>query len=48
MGYFELGGSTIILLFTSDKIKIDKDITKALQNKFEVELIYGEKIGDIC
>lgn len=48
MGYFELGGSTIILLFTSGKIKIDKDITKALQNKFEVELIYGEKIGSLC
>ena len=46
-GYFELGGSTIVIL-TDDKIKIDNDIIENSQNNIETKVEYGERIGIKC
>ncbi len=46
-GYFELGGSTIILL-TKKNIKIDEDILAQSKESTETKVSYGEKIGVIC
>ena len=45
-GYFELGGSTIVIL-TSDKIKIDDDIIEYSNKGIETKVKYGEKIGEL-
>ena len=45
-GYFELGGSTIVIL-TNDKIKIDNDILEYSNKDIETKVKYGEKIGEI-
>lgn len=44
-GYFEFGGSTIIVLTQKDKIKIDKDIIKNSRDGYETKVKMGEKIG---
>ncbi len=44
-GYFSFGGSTIILLYQKDTIKLDKDILKNSENNIETIVKYGEKIG---
>ena len=44
-GYFEFGGSTIIMLFKNNTIKIDDDILVQSQNEIETRVKYGEKIG---
>ncbi len=44
-GYFEFNGSTIILIFKKDKIKIDQDIKENSINHIETIVKYGEKIG---
>lgn len=44
-GYFLFGGSTIILLFQKDTIKLDKDIEKYSKQNIEVKINYGDKIG---
>lgn len=46
-GYFEYGGSTIILLIEKDKITIDKDILEMSKNNIETMVKIGEKIGKI-
>ena len=46
-GYFELGGSTIILL-TKKNIKIDEDIVAQSKEGTETKVSYGEKIGELC
>ena len=47
-GYFELGGSTIIIL-TQKKIKIDDDILKCSKNGVETKVEYAQRIGEkIC
>lgn len=46
-GYFELGGSTIVIL-TDDKIKIDNDIIENSQKNIETKVEYGERIGIKC
>ena len=47
-GYFELGGSTIVIL-TKDNIQIDKDIIKNSLEGIETIIKYGERIGEkIC
>lgn len=46
-GYFEFGGSTIILLFKKNTVKIDSDILKYSENGIETIVKYGSKIGDI-
>lgn len=44
-GYFYFGGSTIILLFEKDKIKIDDDILENTKNRIETKVNMGEQIG---
>lgn len=45
-GYFDYGGSTILLLFQKDKIKIDEDILEKSSKDIETMVICGEKIGE--
>ena len=45
-GYFELGGSTIIIL-TNDKVKIDNDILEYSNQGIETKVKYGERIGKV-
>lgn len=46
-GYFEFGGSTIVMLFKKDtKIQIDSDIIRAGNMKMETKVRLGEKIGE--
>lgn len=47
-GYFYFGGSTIVLLFEKDKIKIDDDILENTINGIETKVYMGEKIGVVC
>ena len=44
-GYFEFGGSTIVLLFKKNTIKLDEDIYKNSQENIETIVKYGERIG---
>ena len=44
-GYFEFGGSTVVLLFKAGTIEIDEDILKNSSEDFETVVKYGEKIG---
>lgn len=44
-GYFKFGGSSIVLLFEKNKIKIDNDLLINTQNNLETEVKMGERIG---
>lgn len=44
-GYFELGGSTIIMLFKKDCVQVDEDIVNICSDGIEVKVLMGEKIG---
>ena len=44
-GYFEFGGSTIVLLVKKGIITIDEDILENSKNNIETYVKYGEKIG---
>lgn len=44
-GYFKFGGSTVILFFEKDTVKIDEDILIQSELGFETKLIMGEPIG---
>ena len=44
-GYFEFGGSTIVLLFKKNVISLDKDIEDNSSEGIETIVKYGEKIG---
>lgn len=44
-GYFEFGGSTVVLLFEKDQVIIDEDIVKNSLNDDETKVLMGEKIG---
>lgn len=44
-GYFEFGGSSIVLLFGRDNVAFDEDILKNSANGFETAVKMGEKIG---
>jgi phosphatidylserine decarboxylase len=44
-GYFEYGGSTIILLLENDIVDIDKDIIENSKKGIETKVTIGEKIG---
>lgn len=46
-GYFELGGSTIVLL-VKNNIQIDKDIEQSNEQGIETQVHAGERIGTIC
>lgn len=44
-GYFQFGGSTIVLLAQAGKVQIDPDLLENTQNGFETVVRYGERIG---
>lgn len=44
-GYFKFGGSTVILFFKKDAVKIDKDLLAQTGLGFETSVYLGEKIG---
>lgn len=44
-GYFEQGGSTIVLFFEKDRINVDPDILEMSGNGIETKVKMGERIG---
>lgn len=44
-GYFEFGGSTIVVLLKKDIVEIDKDIIQNSLNHNETRVLMGERIG---
>jgi phosphatidylserine decarboxylase len=44
-GYFEFGGSTVILLFQPNTVRMDDDIAKYAAEGIETIVRYGERIG---
>ena len=44
-GYFEFGGSTVVVLLQKDTANIDEDILEKSKNFIETKVKYGEKIG---
>ncbi len=44
-GWFEFGGSTVVLLFKENTVKIDQDIIDYSKEEVEVKVKMGEKIG---
>lgn len=44
-GYFAYGGSSIVICYERDQMKIDEDIVIANQKGLEVQVFYGEKVG---
>ena len=44
-GYFKFGGSTVVLLFEKDKIKIDADLLSNTAKGLETTIKMGEKIA---
>jgi phosphatidylserine decarboxylase len=46
-GYFDFGGSTVVLLVNKD-IKIDDDILAQSAKGIETKVSYGERIGEKC
>lgn len=47
-GFFEYGGSTIILLFEKNRVTVDADISKNSANDAETKVQLGERIGCKC
>ncbi|MFT4646320.1 MAG: phosphatidylserine decarboxylase, partial [Planctomycetota bacterium] len=45
-GYFSFGGSTVILIVDSSKVKFEKDLLENTKNGFETTVKMGEKIGE--
>ncbi|MBE9469343.1 MAG: phosphatidylserine decarboxylase [Bacteroidetes bacterium] len=45
-GYFKFGGSSVVLLFEENKVKIDEDLISNTQNSLETEVKMGERIGE--
>lgn len=45
-GWFELGGSTIILFFQENTVKIDEDVVSNSYRGIETKVKYGERIGE--
>jgi len=44
-GYFKFGGSTVVLLFEKNKIRIDEDLLIHTLNGYETMIKEGERIG---
>ncbi|MBM3191530.1 MAG: phosphatidylserine decarboxylase [Chlamydiae bacterium] len=44
-GYFEFGGSSVILLFEKNKIVLEEDLVKASSQKLELKASMGESLG---
>jgi len=45
MGYFAFGGSTVVMLVDSNKVKIDQDLLDNTKNNMETAVKMGERIG---
>lgn len=45
-GYFEFGGSTVIMVFKEGTVKIDEDIIENTLSGYETKIKFGEKIGE--
>lgn len=45
-GYFKFGGSTTILFFEKDKVRIDRDIIEETERGYETKVLMGETIGE--
>ena len=45
-GYFQYGGSTIILLFKGDRITFDRDLLQDSARNLEVRVLAGSRIGN--
>ena len=45
-GYFEFGGSTIVLLFAKDSVKIDGRFFKNTKENLETRVLYGMRLGE--
>ena len=45
-GYFQFGGSTVVLLLKKDAAVIDSDILENSENGIETVVKFGEKIGN--
>ena len=44
-GYFSFGGSSLILLFEPNQIRLDKDLITASQKRIEVKGLFGQSLG---
>ena len=44
-GFFELGGSTVVLLFEKGAIQIDKDLCENTEKNMETYVRFGDAIG---
>ena len=44
-GYFKFGGSTVVLLFEENKIRIDNDLLANTEKGLEIYILMGEQIG---
>lgn len=44
-GFFEFGGSSILLIFQKDKIIFDSDLLEASSQRLEVKALMGESLG---
>ena len=47
-GYFEFGGSTILLLLEKDKVKVDEGILENSREGAETRIYLGELVGTCC
>lgn len=47
-GYFKFGGSTVVLVFEKNKIRIDTDLLINTLKGHETEIKAGERIGEAC
>ncbi len=46
-GFFEFGGSTVVLLFQKKRIKLDEDLCRNTRNDIETYIHLGDSIGRI-
>ncbi len=44
-GYFAFGGSTLVLFFEKDKVRLNEDLLENTKNGFETTVKMGEQIG---
>ena len=44
-GYFEFGGSTVVLILKKDTVKIDDDIINNSSENIETRVLLGQTIG---
>lgn len=45
-GYFEFGGSTVVLLLQHGKVRLDYDLVENTENGYETIIRMGERIGE--